>query len=800
MTVTTHPPLRKIGFDDCVLDPDARELRRAGRLVEMEPRVFDLLYLLARRPEHSFSKDEIAAALWPGRVISDTVISQAIRKARQACGDSASQQRVIKTLHGVGYRFNAATRHDDGNGARSPMQAGREGFSRPVRYALWAVTGLVIVAFLSWRPWQSPVPELPQRITIAALPATEAGLVGESLSAGLEVLLSRMTAERSDIQLITSQRTERTLDGLGLDPRGDDAVLLEALRQTLGVDYLIRSVVARDETGYRLRAELSGPEGPKRLIQPELGDLASMVRGFASELARELGASFREQEGIPVFSADDFVNEAYVRALNALLAGDNRAATALFASVLELDPALIYARYELGNAHWQLGEHEQAGEHYQVSLEKALELDAPRLAGHASTMLGVLAWQGGSLDEAQAWYERALTHYEAASDEHAAASALGNLGNLADQHGDLDRAAELHLNARDRFRAADDLVGESATFTNLAVISRQRSRLHEAQRYQQQAAEMQRRLGIDSMLVRSLTYLAALDVEMGDWEKGEALLDEAMQMAADQDNHFGMAEVRVEQARLALNRLKGASAASIAELALSDFEQLGSPTGQALALAILAEADLVRGKPESALERLALADTVDQNISKPRDRAARKLLRARALNALEKPEEAHSTIDDIMSSPDQLIIALARAGLASLAWSSGEHEAGLALWRAALEALETLDEPGQRARLRIRLAEAHLDRLEIEPAIGYLRLAAEWNSECQQLRLQHARLALLQGRVEEAADIVANLLDATELPDRSPFRQQLVELHASIHPGAHADVTAAPDSGSEPSG
>ncbi|MCC5865368.1 MAG: tetratricopeptide repeat protein [Wenzhouxiangella sp.] len=784
MTAPPPPPLQRIFFDDCVLDPDARELHRGGLLVEVEPRVFDLLCLLAQRPEHSFSKDEIAEALWPGRVISDTVISQAIRKARQACGDSADQQRVIKTLHGIGYRFNAATWHDDAGGERPTLRGSRQGFSRPVRYALWAVTGLLVAALLSWRPWQVPSAELPQRITIAALPAVESGLVGDSLSAGLEVLLSRMAAERSDIQLITSGRTERALDGLGLDPRGDNAVLLEALRQTLGVDYLIRSVVAQDESGYRLQAELTGPEGLTRLIQPKVGDLASMVRGFASELARELGASFREQEGIPVFSNDDFVNEAYVRALNALLAGDNRAATALFTSVLELDPGLVYARYELGNAHWQLGEHEHAAEHYKVSLEMALELETPRLAGHASTMLGVLAWQGGSLDEAQAWYERALTYYEAANDDHAAASALGNLGNLADQRGDLEQAAALQLAAQDRFKAAGDLVGKSATLTNLAVISRQRSRLHEAQRYQQQAVEMQHRLGVGSMLVRSWTYLAGIEIELGNWDEASQLLAEATAMATAQDNRLGMAEAQLEQARLALARLQTSTAETIAKDALSGFEELGMPGGEALALAILAEVELVRGYPEQSFLQLEQADRLDQNISKPRDRAVRQLLRARALEAFEQPPDARSILNDLTGSTDQLIIALSQAGLGSLAWSPDEPEAGLAHWRAALEALERLDEPGQRARLRIRLAEAYLDRLEIEPVIGYLRLAAAWNPTCPQLWLQQARLAILQGRRDEAADILAELLNITELPDQSPFRRQLSGLHDSLHFGA----------------
>lgn len=83
---------KRFEFSDFVLDGEAHELRRGGRTVNIEPRAFELLLLLAERPGHAFSKDEIAAALWPGRVISDTVIAQCVRKARDATGDSAARR------------------------------------------------------------------------------------------------------------------------------------------------------------------------------------------------------------------------------------------------------------------------------------------------------------------------------------------------------------------------------------------------------------------------------------------------------------------------------------------------------------------------------------------------------------------------------------------------------------------------------------------------------------------------------------------------------------------------------------
>ena len=51
-------------FEDFVLDTDRRELRRAGCILAVEPKVFDFLgYIIANR-DHVVSKDDLIAAMW----------------------------------------------------------------------------------------------------------------------------------------------------------------------------------------------------------------------------------------------------------------------------------------------------------------------------------------------------------------------------------------------------------------------------------------------------------------------------------------------------------------------------------------------------------------------------------------------------------------------------------------------------------------------------------------------------------------------------------------------------------------
>jgi DNA-binding winged helix-turn-helix (wHTH) protein/tetratricopeptide (TPR) repeat protein len=92
-------------FDNCSLDSDRRELRRAGRLVAVEPQVFDVLHNLIRNREHVVSKNALLADVWQGRAVSDATLSSRINSARAAVGDNGEQQRLIRTVRRKGFRF-----------------------------------------------------------------------------------------------------------------------------------------------------------------------------------------------------------------------------------------------------------------------------------------------------------------------------------------------------------------------------------------------------------------------------------------------------------------------------------------------------------------------------------------------------------------------------------------------------------------------------------------------------------------------------------------------------------------------
>ncbi len=95
-------------FEDCTLDTERRELRRGAVVLAVTPQVIDLLDYLIRNRERVVSKDNLIAAVWDGRIVSDAALTTRINAVRQAIGDSGGEQRLIKTLPRKGFRFVGA--------------------------------------------------------------------------------------------------------------------------------------------------------------------------------------------------------------------------------------------------------------------------------------------------------------------------------------------------------------------------------------------------------------------------------------------------------------------------------------------------------------------------------------------------------------------------------------------------------------------------------------------------------------------------------------------------------------------
>lgn len=105
MNDATETNWRRWSFGAVDVDERRRELRVDGRPIPIEGKPYALLLALLRRAGETVSKDELIAEVWPGRVVTDGVLTKAVLKLRVALNDQ--NQQLLRTVHGFGYRLLA---------------------------------------------------------------------------------------------------------------------------------------------------------------------------------------------------------------------------------------------------------------------------------------------------------------------------------------------------------------------------------------------------------------------------------------------------------------------------------------------------------------------------------------------------------------------------------------------------------------------------------------------------------------------------------------------------------------------
>jgi len=103
--VPERPELRSFG--PLTVDPSAREVRLDGAPVELTKIEFDILDLLSGNPRRTYERGQLMQTVWGGNWYGDDhVIDVHMGNLRKKLGESAGEQRFIRTVRGVGYRFD----------------------------------------------------------------------------------------------------------------------------------------------------------------------------------------------------------------------------------------------------------------------------------------------------------------------------------------------------------------------------------------------------------------------------------------------------------------------------------------------------------------------------------------------------------------------------------------------------------------------------------------------------------------------------------------------------------------------
>jgi adenylate cyclase len=88
-----------------LIEPDLNRAQNGETIIQIEPKVLEVLAFLAEHPGEVLSKEKIIRSVWSGTFVSDGILSYYISELRKALGDDAKNPRIIQTISRKGYRL-----------------------------------------------------------------------------------------------------------------------------------------------------------------------------------------------------------------------------------------------------------------------------------------------------------------------------------------------------------------------------------------------------------------------------------------------------------------------------------------------------------------------------------------------------------------------------------------------------------------------------------------------------------------------------------------------------------------------
>lgn len=478
--MTNPPGERLVRFGIFQLNPDARELRKHGIKVRLSGQPFTILEMLLAKPGRVVTRDDLQKQIWPAHTFVDFEqgLNSAIKKLRDALGDSAETPRYIETLPKVGYRFIApvgdvATAQRSGlpaaAGVPSPEKSKEAGERQVSRAMLLAVLGVatIAVAAISWalvNHYRTRTVPFHEKDTVVigsfenftAEPAfddalRQALIVGMRQTPFLQVLSEHRSAEilRQMGHGPEERLTAKT--SVELCQRVGSKVVTEGAIRTLGTSYVLSLAAIRCDKGESIAQE-QVVAGRKEDVIDALGQAAARIRA-------KLGESL---PSIQKYNAP--LEQATTSSLEALKAygfgavrwdsGDDRGAQPYFEQAVELDPKFAMAYGALAAIHENYGEHELA----KRAATKAYE-NRERATGVEKVLIE--SWYDiyvtGDIEKAARLYEIGVRDYPDNT------RMLNDLGVIDASLGNYSKGAEL-------FRAVVQRdPGSATTYGNLST-------------------------------------------------------------------------------------------------------------------------------------------------------------------------------------------------------------------------------------------------------------------------------------------------------------------------------------------
>lgn len=333
----------------------AGELCRAGESVHVEPKVMEVLLVLAARAGEAVSREALLDAVWPGLVVGDEALTQSIIKLRKALGDNPRTPSYIETIPKRGYRLIAPVLPPGvGTPATSVPTASMPPAIRRAKGVPAIGTGLVVLLALAAGLWlvdlRTHSPDVAASVAFDPAAEERAGIVTvmvmpfESLGGGTQ---QDYLARGIGSDLLTDLSR---LSALRVIVGSDDAAVD---RRRQAARYIITGSVQRVGTTLRVNVRLVDSRSHRQLWSQRLdrpyGQLLSVQseisRGLIGQLPGQISDAERRQLANrytnSVAAYDDFLRAKALFLVRR--PQDNELARAAYAKAISEDPQFARA-------------------------------------------------------------------------------------------------------------------------------------------------------------------------------------------------------------------------------------------------------------------------------------------------------------------------------------------------------------------------------------------------------------------------------------------------------------------------
>ncbi len=303
-------PRRILCFGSFEVDLASGELRRQGLKISLQDQPFRLLALLLERAGEVVTREELRDKLWPADtfVDFDHSLNTAVRKLREALGDSAETPRYVETLARRGYRFVAPVAQDVPSLPPPPAARLRSSARRALVIAAVLSSAALVAHWAGGRP--KPRTQPGRRLTLAVLPLDN--LSGDAdqeyLSDGLtEEMITQLGRLEPDRLRVTARSSTWKYKHADRD--------IDRLRQELRADYVLEGSLRRAGERVRVTAQLIQAVDQTHVwaetYERDLGDVLVLESEVARAVARAIALTLTPDAQARLASARSVRGEAY---------------------------------------------------------------------------------------------------------------------------------------------------------------------------------------------------------------------------------------------------------------------------------------------------------------------------------------------------------------------------------------------------------------------------------------------------------------------------------------------------------